>query len=305
MTAAERSPREAALAYAAVGWPVFPCRPGSKEPAIGNPHPDGGPERATCQGECGQDGHGVHDATTDPDKIRYWWRRSPDRNVAIATGAPGPDVVDVDVREDGSGFAALNQAIRAGLAGGHHAIVPTPSTGMHLYYQGTGQRSGKVRGQYLDFRAQGGYVVAPPSYASGARYVVVKHEPATGVTVSWDAIRGLLEPQPQAVRSPGGPRPAGRGKGQTSLDRLVGWTARRQAHDRNFALFYAAKQAHLAGLLDGAAVERLVDAACRSGLRGGEREARRTIASAQQNADREAADPRPFARPPRRQMEAG
>ena len=166
MTAVERSPREAALAYAAAGWPVFPCRWGSKEPATSN---------------------GFYDATTDQAQIREWWRRDPARNVAIATGAPGPDVVDVDVREDGSGFAALNQAIRAGLIGGHHAIVRTPSTGMHLYYQGTDQRSGSVRGRHLDFRSQGGYVVAPPSYAGGARYVVVKHEPATGVTVSWDA----------------------------------------------------------------------------------------------------------------------
>ena len=90
MTAAERSPQETALAYAAIGWPVFPCRPGSKEPATRN---------------------GFHDATTDHAQIREWWRREPDRNVAIATGAPGPDVVDVDVREDGSGFAALNQAM--------------------------------------------------------------------------------------------------------------------------------------------------------------------------------------------------
>ena len=112
-TATERSPLETALAYAATGWPVFPCRPGSKEPATRN---------------------GFHDATTDPGQIRRWWHREPDRNVAIATGAPGPDVVDVDIREGGSGFAALNQAIRAGLIGGHHAIVRTPSTGMHLYY---------------------------------------------------------------------------------------------------------------------------------------------------------------------------
>ena len=133
MTAVERSPREAALAYAAAGWPVFPCRWGSKEPATPN---------------------GFYDAITDQAQIRQWWRRDPARNVAIATGAPGPDVVDIDVREDGSGFAALGQAIRAGLIGGHHAIVRTPSTGMHLYYQGTGQRSGSVRGRHLDFRSR-------------------------------------------------------------------------------------------------------------------------------------------------------
>jgi Bifunctional DNA primase/polymerase, N-terminal len=277
MTAAGHTPQEAALAYAATGWPVFPCRPGSKEPATRN---------------------GFHDATTDPAQIRQWWRRDPDQNVAIATGAPGPDVVDVDVRPDGSGFAALGQAIRAGLIGGHHAIVRTPSAGMHLYYQGTGQRSGSIRGQHLDFRSAGGYVVAPPSRANDGRYVVVKHEPATGATVSWDAIRGLLDPQPGRV--PAGAR-GGRDTRPTSLDRLIEWTAARQAGDRNFPLFWAAKQAALAGQLDGAAVERFVDAARRSGLRGGEREARRTIASAQQQA----AALRPFARPPHRELEAG
>jgi Bifunctional DNA primase/polymerase, N-terminal len=279
MTTAGHTPQEAALAYAATGWPVFPCRPGCKEPATRN---------------------GFHDATTDPAQIRQWWRRDPDRNVAIATGAPGPDVVDVDVRQDGGGFASLGQAIRAGLIGGHHAIVRTPSTGMHLYYQGTGQRSGSIRGQHLDFRAQGGYVVAPPSRAGGAQYVVVKHEPATGATVSWDAIRGLLEPQAQAAHSPGARQP-GRDIRPASLDRLVEWTAAREPGDRNFPLFWAAKQAALAGQLDGAAVERFVDAARRSGLRGGEREARRTIASAQQQA----AALRSLARPPHRELEAG
>jgi hypothetical protein len=279
MTTAERSPQQAALAYAAAGWPVFPCRPGSKEPATRN---------------------GFHDATTDAAQIREWWRREQDRNVAIATGAPGPDVVDVDVREDGSGHAALNQAKRAGLIEGYHAIVRTPSTGMHLYYQGTAQRSGSIRGRHLDFRSQGGYVVAPPSRAGGGRYILVGHEPATGATASWDAIRGLLEPQVPAPHPPSARQP-GRDIGRTSLDRLVEWTAARQAGDRNFPLFWAAKQAALAGQLDGAAVERFVDAAHRSGLRGGEREARRTIASAQ----REAARLDPFARPHQRQMEAG
>ena len=65
----------AALAYATAGWPVFPCIPGEKVPATS---------------------HGVKDATTDAAQIRAWWARNPDRNVAIATGAPGPDVLDID-----------------------------------------------------------------------------------------------------------------------------------------------------------------------------------------------------------------
>jgi hypothetical protein len=52
-------------------------------------------------------------------------------------------------------------------------------------------------------------------------------------------------------------------------------------------------------------VERFVDAARQSGLRGGEREARRTIASAQRIAMREAGPRPPFARGPQRQLEAG
>src|SRR5215472_4904736 len=276
----QRSPQEtAAHQYADVGWPVFPCRSGSKEPATG---------------------HGFHDATADHRQIARWWSRQPGANVAIATGAPGPDVVDVDVREDGSGFAAFNRAKRAGLVDGYQAIIRTPSTGMHLYYPGTGQRNGSIRGQHIDFRSQGGYVVAPPSQAAGGQYVVMKHEPAIGATVSWDAVRALLEPRPQRERA-AGDRPQGRDIRATSLDRLVEWTAQRQAGDRNFPLFYAAKQAALAGQLDGAAVERFVDAARRSGLQGGEREARRTIASAQ----REAATLGPFGRSPQRELEAG
>ncbi len=283
--AAQRSPQGAALAYARAGWPVFPCRPGSKEPATRN---------------------GFHDASTDERQIRDWWRREPDRNVAIATGAPGPDVLDVDVRRDGSGFPAFNKAKRAGLVDGHSAIVRTPSTGMHLYFAGTDQRSGSLHGQHLDFRSRGGYVVAPPSRAAGADYVVVSHQPATGGTVSWDAIRRLLDPQPQAAARDRAPhrepqRSAGR---HAEVGRLADWVAAREPGDRNFPLFYAAKQAAISGQLDGAAVEGFVDAARRSGLRGGEPEARRTIESGRRAAEREAWEPpRPFG--PEPQREAG
>jgi hypothetical protein len=123
-----------ALAYARYGWPVFPCQPGSKEPATR---------------------HGFRDATTDPDQIRWWWHRQPDANVAIATGAPGPDVLDVDQHgEAGSGFAALNRLKRAGLVEHYRAVVSTPSGGLHIYFTGSDQSCGRLRGHHLDCRAK-------------------------------------------------------------------------------------------------------------------------------------------------------
>ena len=65
-----------ALAFATAGWPVLPCLPGQKIPATA---------------------HGYRDATTDPTQITDWFSRHPDWNLAIATGTPGPDVLDIDV----------------------------------------------------------------------------------------------------------------------------------------------------------------------------------------------------------------
>lgn len=54
-----------ALVYAGRGIPVFPCEPGGKRPLPA----DGFPE-----------------ATTDEARIRWWWGRWPQANVAIPTG---------------------------------------------------------------------------------------------------------------------------------------------------------------------------------------------------------------------------
>ncbi len=285
---------EAALRYAAVGWPVFPQAPNAKVPALPSAHPKGDPARGICQGECGKEGHGLWDATTDPERITRWFAGHPDRNVAIRTGAPGPDVVDVDVHEGGSGFAAFNKARRAGLLGGYMAIVRTPSTGMHMYYRGTGQRTAKIAGQHIEFKSQGGCVTVPPSRADGADYVLVKHEPFAA-EVDWSKVTDLLEPQRN--------RPAGRQVyrvgGSDDVERLTEWVAQQEHGNRQDGLYYAANRIIDAGLLDDAAIDRLVSASVRSGIRGGEREARRTIESAQRRAMREA---RPKA--PRRDREA-
>ena len=122
-----------ALAYARHGWPVFPCLPGQKIPATR---------------------HGYRDATTDEQQITDWFGRGSGWNLAIATGAPGPDVLDVDQHGPaGNGYAAFNKLRRAGLVDGAAAYVRTPAGGMHAYFTGTDQHNGRLPSHHLDFRS--------------------------------------------------------------------------------------------------------------------------------------------------------
>ena len=94
---------------------MFPCLPGQKIPATA---------------------HGYRDATTSPAQITDWFRRHPDWNLAIATGAPGPDVLDVDQHGPaGNGYPAFRRLRDAGLLDGAASYVRTPSGGLHAYTQ--------------------------------------------------------------------------------------------------------------------------------------------------------------------------
>lgn len=128
---------DAALWYARRGWPVFPLAPRSKQPLYANPHPAGTPERASCRGECGRDGHGLHDATTDPGKIRAWWSRTRAANVGVATGQPGPDVLDVDVKHGAPGAESLQVLRGTSLLAGVIGHTRTASGGEHLLSAGS------------------------------------------------------------------------------------------------------------------------------------------------------------------------
>ena len=131
----------AARALARIGWPVLPVAPAGKLPLTA---------------------HGVKDATTDDVRIGQWWRKWPDANVAIATGAPGPTVLDVD------DLAAAGELVpeleRTGAP-----QVATPR-GRHFYF--AGQAGGTINVGYGELRGKGSYVVAPPSiHPSGREYV--------------------------------------------------------------------------------------------------------------------------------------
>lgn len=259
------TPLRQALTYAARGWPVFPCQAGQKTPATA---------------------HGHLDATTEPRQITAWFGRHPDWNLAIATGAPGPDVLDVDDHGPaGNGYAAFARLSRAGLVDGAMAYVRTPSGGLHAYFTGSAQRNGHLAAHHLDFRSRGGYVLAPPSRVGGKPYEVIRTVEAGG-TLDWAAVTALLEPPRQARRPQPGPAPG------WDLSHLARWVASQAEGNRNAGLYWAANRALEAD--PAADLGPLAAAARQAGLC--EREITRTLDSARKGGR---------IRVPDRQAEAG
>jgi hypothetical protein len=146
------------------GLPVFPLRPRGKEPLTE---------------------HGFKDATRDPYALWKAWKQNPDANIGIATGStealklphstnanPGVVVVDVDPRNGGEiGIEQLESA---------HGPLPetveshTGGGGRHLFFAHPGGHipcsSSKIA-PGVDVKADGGYIIAPPSiHPSGAVY---------------------------------------------------------------------------------------------------------------------------------------
>lgn len=235
--------------------PVFPCSPNGKQPLTS---------------------HGFHDASSDPDVVAAWWRRWPEANIGLPTGtSSGVDVVDVDVHPSGNGFAAFERSRSAGITEGWAWLVRTPSGGLHAYYLRSvdeEQRSWQVPGQHVDFRGDGGYVVAPPSRIDGHPYKVIavaNHSPAV---VDASRLKAFLAP----------PRPAGRPASMPAMgarpDKLADWVASRTEGGRNHGLFWAACRMVEEGHPFDTTVHVLGDAARSAGLP--DQEALTTIRSA-------------------------
>lgn len=264
--AAAPDPASAAQLLCAAGVPVLPCVPGAKQPLTAR---------------------GFHDASADPGRVAAWWRRWPRANLAIPTGTrSGVDVVDVDVHDGGSGFAALERTRSAGLTAGWAWLVRTPSGGVHACFlrgPATGeQRSWQAQTAHVDFRGDGGYVLAPPSTVrtgDGAvrgyeLIAVATHRPAP---VDAAALRAFLAPPRRAPAAPA----ASPGLG-ASPDRLAAWVAARPQGARNHGLYWAACRMVEAGHHLEATLSVLGEAARTAGLPAPE--IARTIRSAYRQA---------------------
>lgn len=152
----------AALAYAELGYAVFPCAPGGKAPLTPR---------------------GFLDASTEPDQIEAWWDRWPDANIGMPT--QGLVVVDLDT----SGGAAnpwLSDDPQKQLDLGVAPMSVTPRGGRHHFFRqppGKGWRSTESKlAPKVDTRADGGYVVLPPSVGASGR--VYQWQPTLELNVS-------------------------------------------------------------------------------------------------------------------------
>lgn len=165
MSPAARTLAEWAALYAdRLGWAVFPLKPRTKEPATAN---------------------GFHAAESDPGLVRELWdAHGHGCNIGLRTGpASGVFVFDVDASPPKGGGMAGPEAL-AVLEARFGALpetrrVSTSGGGYHVYFRYPEGRTLRNRARItldgqrtsLDSRADGGYVVLPPSvHPSGTLY---------------------------------------------------------------------------------------------------------------------------------------
>jgi len=264
-----------AAALAVRGWRVFPCLRNDKRPAI----------KRWEQAAWG-----------NPDGVAEAWReRYPGANIGIACGPSQLVVVDLDTPEHGGSLPA-GWAAEPGIRDGRDVLavlaeragqpwpatysVRTPSGGLHLYFAAIGGReirnSASKVGPMIDVRGAGGYVVGAGSVIAGRAYEAADDRLA-------EPLPGWLADLADPPRRPRPAAPAAAGPVYGRLRGLVEAVLSSEPGTRNGRLFWASCRAAemvAAGKVDRATAEELlVRAAVAAGLRGGEGEARRTVAS--------------------------
>jgi hypothetical protein len=268
-----------ALSAAERGLAVIPLSR-TKLPALRSPHRnDPVPARPPCHGECGRFGHGVHDASTDPRRIRELFAAAPRATgYGIACGLPPHHLIGIDL-DTKTGTDASPSLRELSL---HHlftvpatVVVLTPSGGRHLWLSGppdvaVPNSAGRLA-PGIDIRGAGGYLVGPGSRTDHGMYTLAPGTAHLAPAPCPPALLRLLLPPPRT------PRHRAPGQADRHGQGLVQFVLSAHEGQRNTRLFWAACRAYENGL-GPALTAPLIDAACHTGL--SESEARATIASA-------------------------
>lgn len=121
----------------------------------------------------------VYHPTKDPKLVEVWVQMWPAVNVAVATGRiSGVGVVDIDTRHPGWRQGYMRLSFDLSRMGEPLRYVRTPSGGQHWYYP-YGTTNGPIPSRTIaagiDLKADGGFVVAPPSRGINGRYERISH----------------------------------------------------------------------------------------------------------------------------------
>lgn len=165
--------------------------------------------RCTCgNSKCDKPGkhpwtpNGLKNATKSPEEIHKLFRNKPHCNIGVATGSiSGFLVVDVDGE---TGLKNLNTLIKK------HSRLPKTlmvrtGRGLHLYYKmpkGVDVRNsaGKVS-KNIDVRANGGYVIVPPSCHKSGRIYQFEDDRAILAELPDFLLKILISKKPSSSKS--------------------------------------------------------------------------------------------------------
>lgn len=213
--------KEAALSHAARGWRVLP---------LAWPKFNQAGDFVGCS--CGNPNcasPGKHplikawqvNATTDPATIDQWWSQWPNANIGIATGeASNLAVIDIDIDKETGEFVGLATLAKIEEVYGETPAtleVETGSGGLQLYHLHPGIEVRNSQSEdaidHIDFRGDGGYVVAPGSmHASGRPYRFVDESKRMVDLPTWALNWRIAKIKPIEVE------PAGQGQAEKIIE---------------------------------------------------------------------------------------
>lgn len=161
-----KTPLDYALAYADIGWSVFPCF------NIGD---DG---KCSCGNESCKSGgkhpisaaapKGQNSATTDKDIITKWWTEYPEANIAVYLAGSGLMAVDIDPRSGGDWTIEDLESIHGPIES--EVLALTGGGGEHrVFIKPEGALAGTL-GKGIDLKANGYIIVEPSNHLSGGVY---------------------------------------------------------------------------------------------------------------------------------------
>ncbi|MYW66278.1 DNA primase [Streptomyces sp. SID8379] len=263
-----------------------------KLPALASPHKVDPPGTPKCRGECGRFGHGVHDATSDPDRIRAMFEAARHATgYGIACGRPPHYLIGLDLDRDAEkqvdGVWELRKlCARKGIAVPRTVIIRTPRGGYHAWWTGPSDvkvpnRAGQIA-PGVDVRHSGGYLVGPGSRGERGLYTLASDPDAVTVHPIPEQLLTLMTATKEQPRRIVGARAAAPASGGRALVALVKFVLDAAEGQRNNRLYWAACKAFehaAAGRLDAnQAEDALTRAAFDIGLP--DKEAEATLRSA-------------------------